>query len=89
MTHIVLLKFTDQNDTAEAARRLNSMAGQIEGLTTLTAGPNVGPEGWHLGLVTTHPDAAALASYATDPVHLAVVEWLKPRIAERAVTDIA
>ncbi len=89
MTHIVLFQLTDPTDAPEAAQRLLSMAGRIAGLESVTAGPNASGDEWHLGLVTVHRDAAALAAYATDPVHLEVVEWLKPRIAVRALVDVA
>ncbi len=87
MTHLVLFTLTDPADAAEAARRLNSMAGRIDGLEHVEAGADVSGLGWHVGLVTRFRDRDAMVAYQSDPVHVEVVSWLKPRIADRAVVD--
>ncbi len=87
MVHIVLFKLTDAADAPEAARLLNSMAGRIDGLEHVEAGVDVSGSGWHVGLVTVFRDEAAMVAYQSDPVHVEVVGWLRPRIADRAVVD--
>lgn len=89
ITHLVLLELTDEADADEAVDRLNSMVGKIDAIDTFRAGRNVAGSAFHLALVSTHEDEDALATYATHPVHLEVVGWLKPRIANRAVVDFA
>lgn len=87
ITHIVMLELQDEADVPEAVQRLNGMFGQIDALESFKAGPDFSGAGFHLALVSTHVDKAALAAYGQHPVHLDVISWLKPRIANRALVD--
>lgn len=89
LTHIVLFTLTDGDDAPEAAARLNAMAGRIDGLDHVEAGVDESGSGWHVALTTRFRDREAMAAYGSDPVHVEVVEWLRPRIADRAVVDYA
>jgi hypothetical protein len=87
--HIVLFKFRDPSDVAEAASRLQTLVGQIPSLLSLEVGENVRdhPIAWQLALVTTHEDLAGLMAYQEHVVHQEFVEWLNPRVSARAVVD--
>lgn len=87
IVHQVLFELHDGNDAPEAVQRLRAMAGRIPGLVGLHAGTNVADSPFDVGLVTLHDDADALDTYRTHPVHVEVIEWLRPRIAERAAAD--
>lgn len=89
LTHVVFMTFTDESDTTEAVERLAAMAGRIPGLTDISVGADTTDGPYHLGLVTVFEDADALADYGTHPVHVEVVSWLRPRLADRAVVDFA
>ena len=88
-THIVMMRFHDTGDTAEAARRLRAMTGRIPGMTSLRIGTddNRGPHAFDLVLISEHEDHAALQAYASHPVHKEVLGWLADRIKDRAVVD--
>lgn len=87
LTHVVLFRLEDQADAAEAADRLNAMAGRIDRLVSISAGEDTTDGPWHCALVTVFTDGDALAAYQDDPVHTEVTAWLKPRIKDRAVVD--
>lgn len=87
ITHMILLQMENEDQAAEAVTRLRGMAGRIPGMRDLRAGRNLADSPFHLGLVTTHEDADALETYRTHPAHVEVLEWLRPRIAQRAVVD--
>ena len=86
--HIVCFRFTDPADAQEARTRLTSLAEVVAGLEDIKVGTNfAGSPGYHLGLVSTHADREALATYAADPAHVAVLDWLRPRLADRVAVD--
>ena len=87
--HIVLFKFKESSNIAEAKRRLESMAGMIPGLISVEAGIDVvrKAHSWDLVLNTRFQDRAAYESYATDPVHVNIVKWLKPLVNDKATID--
>ncbi|MFT5223581.1 MAG: hypothetical protein ACI867_001903 [Glaciecola sp.] len=87
ITHLVLLALKDPADAQECADRLNAMAGKIDGLVHIHAGVDFSGNGFHIGLATGMRDRAALEAYASDPVHLEVLSWIKPRVANRALVD--
>jgi hypothetical protein len=88
-THVVMFRFTDPTDAAEARSKLLAMAGRIPGMTGIRVGldHNQGPAAFHLVLVSEHESRAALSQYLSHPIHVGVAEWLRPRLADRAVVD--
>ena len=85
-THIVLFNLTDPAGAEEAAEKLRAMAGQIPTLRSIEVGVDdtPSPRSAHLSLITRFDDQAGLAAYAVHPVHVALLEWIRPRI-ERAI----
>lgn len=89
ITHVVLMKLSDRADAAEAKRRLEGLRGQVTALRTLDVALDaLGLEGsYDLCLTTTHDSPEALREYAADPAHVAVLDWLRPRLTARAAVD--
>ncbi len=87
--HVVLMTFTDPADAPEAERRLNALVGQVPSLLSLQVGLDVvrGPASAHLFLQTTHVDLTGLRAYTEHPVHVDLVAWLGPRLAQRVLVD--
>jgi hypothetical protein len=42
---------------------------------------------YDLSLLTTHDDLRGLEAYQVHPRHTAFLEWVRPRLAARAVVD--
>ena len=88
LTHAVMFTLHDPADVHGALERLRGMAGRIPALQAIRAGSNT-KEGPHILLLTEHADVEGLQEYAGHPVHVEVLEWLRPRIAARVVVDSA
>ena len=91
INHVVMFKMADPDEIGEAVERIGAMAGRIPTLNSIHVGRDInrGPAAFDVVLVTEHDDEDALKGYATHPVHLELLEWLKPRWTERAVVDTA
>ncbi len=89
LTHVVLMRFTDPADAAKSARLLEGLVGKVQAIRNLDVHlDELHTEvSWDLVLVTTHDDAEGLRAYQSDPVHLELAAWLRPRLAARAVVD--
>ena len=87
LTHAVMFTLSDPADAPEAVQRLRAMGGQIPSLLGIQAGTATGGEGPHVLLLTHHEDAQGLQDYSGHPVHLQLLEWIRPRIAGRVVVD--
>ena len=89
VTHVVLMKFADRADAAEAKRRLERLAGAVPALRTLDVRlDTLAAEGaYDLCLTTTHDSAADLRGYAEHPAHVELLGWLRPRLTGRAAVD--
>lgn len=87
--HLVLMRFTDPADAAEAKARLEALVGQVPELRSLWVGLDaLGTDGaFHLALDTTFDDTDGLDAYAAHPAHVDGLAWLRPRLAARAVVD--
>jgi len=83
------MTFTDRADAPEAKRRLEELVGQVPALRTMRVDlDTVGaPGSAHLCLTTTHDSVDALRAYQDDPAHVALLGWLRPRLAGRAAVD--
>lgn len=89
LTHVVMIKLKDPNDSAEAVQRLMAMKGRIPSLNAIEAGRHNGidPRGADVVLITRHDDRDGLAAYAVHPAHQELLVWLKPRLAAGQVVD--
>jgi Stress responsive A/B Barrel Domain len=94
--HIVLLKIRADADSgavdaAFAAAR--AMAGQIDGVLHVAAGPDVSVEGLAAGhthaVLVRFADEAARERYFPHPAHLALGERMQPLTEGAVVVDIA
>lgn len=84
-----MFRLADSDDVGEAVARLRGLAGRVPALNSIEVGrdSNRGPAAYDVVLVTKHHDQDALRAYAGHPVHLELLEWLKPRWCDRAVVD--
>jgi len=89
ITHVVMMKMHDPADRVEAATRLRSLAGQIPELLSIEVLlDSLGrPGAYDLVLLSTHSDEAGLLAYLDHPAHHELIDWLRPRLAERVVVD--
>jgi hypothetical protein len=87
--HVVLMRFTDPADAAEAKARLEGLVGVVPDLLSLQVDLDVlrSEASWDLALVSTHADLEGLKAYQVHPAHAAFLEWMRPRLAERASVD--
>jgi hypothetical protein len=89
ITHVVLMKFADQANAAEARTRLDALPAQIPHIRDLTVGLDVvrAEVSWDLCLVTTHDSLDELKAYQAHPAHVEFGGWLRPLLASRATVD--
>lgn len=89
LTHVILMKFTDPADAAEAKEKLEGLEPLIEQIRGITVGVDVvrGEVSWDLALITEHEDLDDLKGYQAHPEHLRVAGWLRERLAARASVD--
>lgn len=87
--HVVMMRFVDPADAAEAKRLLEDLVGVVPELLSLQVDLDVlrSEASWDLALVSTHADLDALQAYRVHPAHAAFLEWLGPRISARASVD--
>ena len=89
IVHIVFFKFETAAVAKEAQEKLLAMDGKIEGMTSIEAGLDFtrSDRSFDLGLITRHESRQALEVYRTHPVHLEVVDFIKPRAKASAAVD--
>ena len=89
LTHIVCFRFDDLDHAAEAAKRLLAMKGRIPSLVDIEAGVDTtrSERCWELGLITRFHNREGLSNYATHPVHLEVVEYIRAHAEASIVVD--
>lgn len=89
LTHVVMFRFNDPADAAEAVARLRALAGEVATARTLRVGTNINAAlgAFEIILISEHDDAAALDAYRTHPEHQAVLEWLTEHPHERVAFD--
>ena len=79
--HIVFFKLEDNSEAnkMQIKERFMGMVGKIEGMYNLDVGLNFSPEerAFDMALSCDFDDRAGLAHYATHPVHVAIVNYLK------------
>ena len=84
-----MFRLADSDDVEEAVARLRGLTGRVPTLNSIEVGRDStrGPAAYDVVLVTKHDDQDALRAYAEHPVHLELLEWLKPRWTDRTVVD--
>lgn len=95
--HFVTWKLAAEDAATRAAdvegirTNLEALVGVVPGLRALSVHANtLYPENnWDIILESELDDAEALAAYQVHPEHLKVVEYVKPRVTERASIDFA
>jgi hypothetical protein len=87
--HVVLMKFIDNAAAPEAKVRLDALLEAIPELLTLDVALDAvgGETSYDLCLTSTHDDVDGLREYQEHPVHQELLQWLRPRLASRAVVD--
>ena len=89
ITHIVLMRFADKANVAEAAQRLRALPAQIPQIASLDVGINVveAEVNYDLALITTHDSVEELKGYQGHPAHVEFGGWLRPLLESRVVVD--
>lgn len=92
--HIVMWNLKEQADgrtkvenAAMMKEKLESLAGQVEGLLSAEVSFNFTPGGYDVCLVSAHTDKAALDLYQGHPAHLKVKEFVHKVVDSRVCHD--
>lgn len=93
--HVVSWKLAETDHALQAAQAaeikslLESLRGQIEGMSAIDVGVNaVGPESnWDLVLIADYDNEAALAAYQVHPSHVAATGVIRGYVSERSCVD--
>lgn len=96
VVHVVLVEWAESAgaDTAEqASARSTEKLTSIDGVLSVTSGPNIGDEdlqgGFDWMLAVHFRDKAALDGYLPDPPHVEVATFLQESAARIVVFDVA
>ena len=83
------ITLTDPADAAETRARIAALGPQIEAIRSITAGVDIlgDPGAAHVVLISTHDDVPGLRAYQDHPVHQEFGDWVRDRIAAKAVVD--
>lgn len=78
-----------QEQAAEFKRRIESLAGNIPTLKSLSVALDLGKTDGHydLVLVSTHETHDDLEAYQAHPLHVAVIEYGRTIVSDRACVD--
>ena len=95
IVHNIAFRLAEQDpvlkleQAAEFKRRIESLAGNIPTLNSMTVGLDDGrdPAHYDLVLVSTHDTVADLDAYQAHPLHVALIEYGKTIVSERACVD--
>jgi hypothetical protein len=92
VTHVVLMKFKNENKQQNMERSkalLEGMVGKVPSLRALEVGLNCVPSerAFDLALITRFEDLAGLSAYAVDPVHVEVKRFLGEVLEASYVVD--
>jgi len=90
--HIVFMAFKEENkheNLLEAKHRIEAMMGKVESLRSIEVGINFAHEdrAMDLALTARFDDRAGLEAYATHPVHLKVIDFIKSVAEYTKVVD--
>ena len=92
VTHIVFFAFSPEGKKEhvyEARKRIEAMKGEIPSLRSLEVGVNFSDEdrAMDMALVTRFDDRSGLEEYATHPIHLEVINYIKTVVEYTKVVD--
>jgi len=92
VTHIVFFAFKQENkreNLLEAKQRIEAMMGKINSLRSVDVGINFAEEdrAMDLALTARFDDRSGLEAYATHPVHLKVIDFIKSVAEYTKVVD--
>ncbi len=90
--HIVMWRFkpeVKQEDQLEMKRQLEGLMDVVPSLQAIEVGLNVakGDAAYDVVLTTVFEDKVGFQAYATDPLHLEVVDFVRKLVCDRAVVD--
>jgi len=89
--HIVFLKLSDRSEKNKefVKDKIMSMKGKIDYLRHLEVGVNFSPEdrAYDLALICEFDNKEDLKRYATDPIHVEVLQFLKSINTQTKVVD--
>ena len=90
--HIVMWRLkpeVKQEDQLEMKRQLEALLDGVPSLQSIEVGLNVakGDATYDVVLTTVFEDEVGFQAYATDPVHLEVVDFVRRLVCDRAVVD--
>ena len=90
--HIVMWRFkpeVKQEDQVEMKRQLEALLDGVPSLQAIEVGLNVaeGDAAFDVVLTTVFEDEVGFKVYATDPLHLEVVDFVRRLVCDRAVVD--
>lgn len=90
--HIVMWRFKPevmQEDKLEMKRQLEALADVVPSLQAIEVGLNVAKvdAAYDVVLTTVFEDEVGFQAYATDPLHLEVVDFVREMVCDRAVVD--
>jgi hypothetical protein len=90
LTHVVMIRLADPSTAPRLVDLLTGLVGQVPGLRSVQAGPNVVPSAraWDFGFVALFDDEAALAAYQVHPAHVAVAGEIRAAATEIAAVDL-
>jgi len=92
VTHVVLVEWAHEIDSAELSRLVATHLPRIEGVDAVDEGPSVSPEGleggFDWGLVVSFVDASARDRYLDHPEHAVVGDYLRENSRRVIVFDI-
>ena len=89
ITHIVLWKLKESKEIPAVRAEIESLADRVPGIQRLVVGVPEAPSGpmVDISLYSEFASWDDLRTYQVHPEHLKVVDFLKPRVAERHVSD--
>lgn len=87
--HIVMQKFLNKADAAQAKNMLDALMGVVPSLRSMEVGVNElpGERAFDLVLIATFDDMQGLHAYDEHPAHAAVRAFIKPRRSQSASVD--
>ena len=90
--HIVMWRLkpeVKEEDQLEMKRQLGALLDVVPSLKAIEVGLNIakGDATYDVVLTTVFEDEVGFQAYATDPVHLEVVDFVRRLVCDRAVVD--
>ncbi|MFL2877239.1 MAG: Dabb family protein [Pontiellaceae bacterium] len=90
--HIVMWRLkpeVKEEDQLEMKRQLEALLDVVPSLKAIEVGLNIakGDATYDVVLTTVFEDEVGFQAYATDPVHLEVVDFVRRLVCDRAVVD--